>query len=521
MWPFDMFKSTPAAAPSRRPAARLSPVKAHREVRAVAAAIRRDFKAGMTDRLRASWTTSSASADQEVLAMARTIRARSRELARNDGYYKRFLSMCKENIVGPGGIRLHVRATNPDGTLDDNGNKAIKFHWHQWSKVRNCTMRKDMSWIDVQNAIVEGLFRDGEIFVRRIRGTKAGNPYGYALHLYEPEQVDLDYSGKLDNGNVVSMGIEYEPEFGKVAAYHLLRFHPGELQFADSQTKRIRIPAEQMLHLFFPHRVNARRGLPPGVVAMSDLHMTGEHTEAELVASVVASRKMGFITSPSGDGYDGDDEEEDGGALVMDVEAGSFEQLPEGMEIASWDPQHPTTAFKDFQKAVLRRIASGLGVNYNTLANDLEGVNYSSLRHGNLTERDTWRAIQRWISEHLCDWVYPDWLDMLLMSDVTKLPPERAAKFAEVLWLPRGWQWVDPEKEMKANREAIDLKIKSRQQIHGEQGTEFEDILAQLAHEHDLIEQELGPEVDEQPGDGAGGSEGVDDDDEDETAQAA
>jgi capsid protein len=57
----------------------------------------------------------------------------------------------------------------------------------------------------------------------------------------------------------------------------------------------------------------------------------------------------------------------------MSAEPGSFEQLSAGMSISSWDPQHPVTAFSEFHKAVLRGIASSLGVSYAALASDLEG----------------------------------------------------------------------------------------------------------------------------------------------------
>ena len=70
---------------------------------------------------------------------------------------------------------------------------------------------------------------------------------------------------------------------------------------------------------------------------------------------------MGFITSPSGDAYVGDDTEDDY-TPIMSAEAGTFEQLAEGQGIATFDPQHPTSGFDSFHKSVLRGIASGLGV---------------------------------------------------------------------------------------------------------------------------------------------------------------
>ena len=62
----------------------------------------------------------------------------------------------------------------------------------------------------------------------------------------------------------------------------------------------------------------------------------------------------------------------------MNVEAGSFVSLPNGVDFKAFDPDHPTSQFESFVKSILRQIASGLNVPYNELANDLEGVSYSS-----------------------------------------------------------------------------------------------------------------------------------------------
>ena len=92
------------------------------------------------------------------------------------------------------------------------------------------------------------------------------------------------------------------------------------------------------------------------------LKMLDGYEEAELVAARVGASAMGFITSPGGDGYMGDDL--DNGTPIMSAEPGTFQQLPAGMDVKSFDPDHPTTAFSDFEKAILRGISSGLGVSY-------------------------------------------------------------------------------------------------------------------------------------------------------------
>ena len=134
---------------------------------------------------------------------------------------------------------------------------------------------------------------------------------------------------------------------------------------------------------------------------MKALHQLDGYMEAELIAARLAAAKSLFLTSPDGMGYDPDDYEDH--APILDAEPGSITQLKPGVEIQPWNPDHPMTAFADFHASVLRSVASGLGISYVTLANNLEGVSYSSIRQGATEERDNLRVLQRFLIQHLAE----------------------------------------------------------------------------------------------------------------------
>lgn len=71
----------------------------------------------------------------------------------------------------------------------------------------------------------------------------------------------------------------------------------------------------------------------------------------------------------------GDDIDNDG-APIMDASPGTFAQLAAGQDFKEFDPQYPNGEFDSFHKAVLKGIASGLGVSYTALSNDLEATSY-------------------------------------------------------------------------------------------------------------------------------------------------
>jgi lambda family phage portal protein len=172
------------------------------------------------------------------------------------------------------------------------------------------------------------------------------------------------------------------------------------------------------------------------------------------------------------------------------VTPGGIDVLPEGYGFEAFDPTHPSGNFGPFVKATLRGIASGLGVSYNSLASDLEGVNLSSIRAGLIEEREHWRAIQRELGEQFLDKVFPSWLDMaFLVGALDPLPARKYEKFCAPVWHFRGWMLLDPESDTNAAILAINAGLKTRTAVLAEQGKDLGDVLEQLKSEQDLIKQ--------------------------------
>jgi len=233
----------------------------------------------------------------------RVLRNRCRELARNDEYVRRYLGLLKTNVVGPHGVNVQAKARNADGSLDAPGNKIVENAWKAWGQRGNCTVDGRLSWVDAQRLFIETLARDGEVLVQFVNGYS--NLERFAIEFVEADILDEELNTKADNGNRIRMGVEVD-DFGKAVAYHLLGEHPGDHEFVNSYSrKHVRVPADQMLHVFLPERAHQTRGVPMLATAIGALKMLHGYREAELVAARVAASKMGFITSPDGDGYTG------------------------------------------------------------------------------------------------------------------------------------------------------------------------------------------------------------------------
>ncbi len=237
--------------------------------------------------------------------------------------------------------------------------------------------------IDLCNHVITGMARDGEVFLQVVKGNYLR--HGIAVQIIEPDRVDEEKNELAPNGNQIRMGVELDNRTKRPIAYHVLTYHKGDYDYMLPQNERKYevIPADEMMHIYRVERAGQTRGVPWSAAALSSLKMLHGYREAELVAARTAAAKMGFFTSPAGDGFTADGfDDEDNTVPIFDAEAGSFHQLPAGVSFQAFDPTHPTSAFADFEKAILRGIAGGLGVSYTSLANDLEGTSYSSIRQG-------------------------------------------------------------------------------------------------------------------------------------------
>ena len=452
----------------------------------------RNYAAAAKGRLFADFVGSNRSADSEIRWAIRDIRNRSRDLERNNEYFRRYLQLLRTNVVGEGGFNLQIKARNPDNSLDRPGANIVEGAWKEFSRIGGCTVDGRMSMIDLCNHVITGMARDGEVFLQVVKGNYLR--HGIAVQIIEPDRVDEEKNELAPNGNQIRMGVELDGRTKRPVAYHVLTYHKGDYDYMLPQNERKYevIPADEMMHIYRVERAGQTRGVPWSAAALSSLKMLHGYREAELVAARTAAAKMGFFTSPAGDGFTADGfEDEDNTVPIFDAEAGSFHQLPAGVSFQAFDPSHPTSAFADFEKAILRGIAGGLGVSYTSLANDLEGTSYSSIRQGALEERDFYKTMHRFMIDHFLDPFYRMWLEHVINFNF--IPISGAQKFSkfsmDVSWRGRGFQWVDPLKEINAAVVGLQNGILSHSDIAANYGRDAEETFAQIERDQETAAQ--------------------------------
>jgi len=443
----------------------------------------------------ADFLTSSTSADAEIKDNIRILRDRARELSRNDPYIARYLNLMVSNVIGKHGIRISSKARNDDQSLDIGANLLIERAWKEWTQLGNCTANGRLSFTDCQKIFVESLARDGEVLIRKIKNPNS--PFGFQIQFLEADHLDEKKNDIGRNGNKIKMGVEVDAN-DKPVAYHLYKNHPYDKTY-NNQNAYIRVPADEIIHAYLPTRAEQTRGVSFIAQVMSNVKMLNGYLEAEIVAARVGASKMGFFVSTDGDSYVGDSEMEDTYNPVTNANAGTFEQLPAGMDFKAFDPNHPTSAFESFTTSVLRSIASGLNISYHALSNDLTSVNYSSIRQGALEDRSMFQIYQQFVVEHFIDPVFKSWLEMAISSGYINLPIAKYDKFARAInYIPRSFQWIDPLKEMQSSVLGLQNGTMTYSDISAAYGRDTEELFEQHQKEVELAKQ-YGIEIAYQP----------------------
>lgn len=399
----------------------------------------------------------------------------SRLLAQNNDYMRAFLMMCRRHMVGARGIKYNPQARNAAGKLDKADNKLLAKAFAKWGERGNATVCGRFNWLEMQWIAAMVAPRDGGVFIRFFRGRDFG-PFGFQIQFLTVDRLDVGFNAELSNGAYVHGGVECD-RYDRPVAWHFLK--RNQMNGYQLSGERVRVPASDIVYLALPEDYSVQLRMPWAHTAVRRLNMFHGFEEAALTNARVGASKMGFVVR----GLDADvnDIPTDKEPEVEDLEPGTVETLPIGHDFKSFDPDFPNNEMPSFIKAILRGAASGLGVSYNGIANDLEGTNFSSLHVGKSEERDEWQILQAWLADAMHNEIVKQWLPMAILTGAINLPFSKLEKFLECEWQPRGWRAVNPLQEATANVTNVESGFTSPQRVAAQNGEDIEQIYEEIA----------------------------------------
>ncbi len=451
---------------------------ARQVARAKMAIARRGYDAAGSSRQTWGWTVSGFSANAETYGALWALRARARDLVRNNAHAAKAIEVLVNNLVGTG---IVVRAKTGDDALD----KRINELWATHADELDADGRHD--FFGLQRVAARAWFESGEVLLRRRRRRPSD---GFAVpvqrQLLEGDLLVHWKNETLPDGGQIVEGVEFSP-IGERRAYWMWTRHPGDI-IPGMQTvmEQVRVPASEIEHLYEVQRPGQVRGVPWLAPVMLKFRLLDDYEEAEIVRKRTEACLAAIVTG-------GEQIAEQGlGTQVRDAKGNKVDQIEPGLiaylpEGASVNFTHPTSAggYADYKRAQLRSIAAGARMTYELISGDLSQVNFSSGRLGILEFRRMMRALQKTIFvPTVCRPIWRDFIDTAIAAG--KLPDGTPY---DAQWTPPRFESIDPVNDYKATLGRVRAGFMSLSEAIAMEGDDPESVLDEI--------QEMNAKIDE------------------------
>jgi lambda family phage portal protein len=474
------------------------------------------FEAGERGRRLRAIPTTGLAINSTIRAYGKNVVARSRYLAVNNPY----ASLAKEEFVASfvgDGIK-------PSWNIDDvKIKRELQELWLEWTDEADADNLTD--FYGLQNIIAGEMFEAGECFVRiRPRYISDGLSVPMQLQILPSEMLPYDLNmstnaglltGNRDafpslagGGNArVECGVQFD-SIGRRVGYWFYKNHPNELNFNNTGgSVHTFVPADQILHLFKPIRAGQIRGVPHTLAGIVTCAMLDLYDDAELERKRTAALFTAFVTqnaneeegdNPLGGGPSSPHRDKNGvptGQNDVGLEPGATVTLDEGQSVKFADPADVGGNYEAFQYRSLLRASAGFGTPYAQATGDLRGSSYGSQRGGMITFKRRISMMQNSVMIfQFCRPIKNAWLKAAVLADSFETfsasdYAKATRKFQKVRWITPKWDWIDPLKDLTAEKLAVDSGFKPRSDVVEAMGYDAEEVDEQIARDQKRAER--------------------------------
>lgn len=432
-----------------------------------------------------NWTPVNDTINHLIGHASPRLRARVRDLVRNFPLFTRGVNGYTAFVVGRG-ARFQSLAMLPDGSPNLTARRKIEQRFRAWMESDACVNGK-MHFYELQQLLCRQMMECGEgLFQEVCRKQYRINPF--SLLPIEPDRL-TDLGARVDDreSQGVFAGIEYLRETGEPTYYNIAD---------DGYTVQThRVPAARIFHVFQTLRCGQLRGVTPFAPAIIVARAMADYTQSELDSAKMAAKYLAMITTDNAEGFQAARGliGKKGPATqppIENLENAIIEYLRpnEKIEFAN-TPNRPGDSFDRFSRFATRMVSICVDVPYEIMSGDYTNINYSTSKAsrgdaGMLLAPHKFLLEQRFSAP-----IFRRWLDYeALTQDYLPNYWQDPELYRRSMWIPAGMPSVDPQRDGRADIDAIVACLKSPQEAILGRGADPEEVLAQTAEWNSMVQ---------------------------------
>lgn len=452
-------------------------------------AFRNRYDAAGRGRRMANWNAPSSGPNTAIEGL-QTLRDRASDAVRNDWSGESAIQKWTTTLIG---IAITPRFRR---IKDKTRRQQISDWWADFVKTMDADYILD--GYGMQTLATRSWLERGEVFARLRYRSDDTLPLPIQVQLLESDMVplfDADNFSGLPVRNRIRSGIEFNNR-GKRVAYWVYKNHPGDTPVAGGTIPAygdlVRVPAEEMLHMFEPKRIGQLRGVTALAPVLARLRSINDYEDVTLERQKIANLFVAFLsrslptldpTDPNSAALTGLAAEFDGeGSPLLPMKPGLLQELEDGQSVTFADPPDPATNYSDYMRTSHLGTASGLGLPYEFLSGDLAGVSDRSLRVL-VNELRRFAAQRQWqiIIPQFCQRVIEWFAQGLLLAG--GISTSEYDDVIRVEHAPHGWDYIHPVQDVQGKALEVQNGFRSRASVISQHGDDPDQVDSERAED--------------------------------------
>lgn len=454
-----------------------------------------------------NWNPLPGDANSDTIFDLPTLRTRSRDLARNAPIGGAAINTVVSNVIGTG---LSMKL-NPDtkylGMSDaqaDEWKREVEAEWLLWCNSHECDASRAMNFYGIQSLALRSMLESGDV-IALTPALKRNNPYSLAIQLVEADRLS-NRDRTMDTADKVA-GVNLDAN-GAPVSYSISKQHPGALNKKSMEWTEVQAYGKNgrrnVLHLFEKKRPGQVRGVPYLSPVIEHLKQLSRYSEAELQAAVISAAFAVFIKMDA-EAFQSLFEGESStqylnnatswnGSIPTDLDGpGKVVNLLPGESAETPELGRPNVNFDPFFLSMIKQVGATLEIPFEVLIKHFSS-SYSASRAALL---DFWRIVRirrDFMATNFCEPIKELWFEEAVAIGRVRAPGffsdiRIRQAYTRCNWIGDSPGSIDPEKEVNAAKERIDLGISTREKESiAYDGGDWEANHKQLAKEQKMRE---------------------------------